>query len=60
MDFSDNATRIILAVFALFAVGIAITFRITNKSKRKNNSKNLKNVSAGGDVVLGNKKTKSK
>lgn len=55
MNLSDNITSIILAFIALFAVGIAITFKIKKKSKVK--KQKLKNVSAGGDVVLGDKKT---
>lgn len=56
MDFSDNTTKIILGIIAILAVGVAITITIRNKSKRIDNSKHLKDVSAGGDIVLGNKK----
>lgn len=57
MDFQNNTTQIILAVIALFALGIAVTITIRKKSKKIDNSKNLKDVSAGGDIVLGDKKT---
>jgi hypothetical protein len=60
MDFQVNTTRIILAIIALLAVGIVIKISITNKSKRTSNSKNLNNVNAGGDIVFGDKKTKTK
>ena len=60
MDFQDNTTRIILAIIALLAVGVVIKISITNKSKRTSNSKNLNNVNAGGDIVFGDKKTKTK
>lgn len=60
MDFQNNTTQIILAIIALFAVGIIIKVSIKNNSKKNTNSKNLNNVNAGGDIVFGDKKTKTK
>ena len=60
MDFTDNTTVIILAIISIFSVGIAITLKIRNNSKKADNRKDLKDVSAGGDIVFGNKKTKIK
>lgn len=60
MDLTDNSTSIILAIIALFAVGIAITITVKKISKSKSNDRNLKNVKAGGDIVFGNKKTTTK
>lgn len=57
MDFSDNTTKIILALIAIFAVGIAVTITIRKKKKTIDKSQNLNNVTAGVDVVLGDKKT---
>jgi predicted small secreted protein len=60
MDFQSNTTQIILAVIALFAVGIIIRISFKKKSKEVSNNKSLKNVKAGGDIVFGDKKTKTK
>lgn len=60
MDFQNNTTEIILAIIALFAVGFIIRISIKNNSKKTSNSKNLKNVKAGGDIVFGDKKTNIK
>ncbi|MES2864414.1 MAG: hypothetical protein V4666_09875 [Bacteroidota bacterium] len=60
MDFQNNTTQIILAIIALFAVGLIIRISIKNNSKKTSNSKNLKNVKAGGDIVFGDKKTNIK
>lgn len=60
MDFSDNTTQIILALIAILSIGIVITIKIKNNSKKNDNSKNLSNVNAGGDIVFGDKKTKNK
>ena len=56
MDLGNNVTQIILAVIAIFAVGIAI------KVIRKNNNKvNQKDISIGGDGdVVGRDKTTKK
>ncbi len=60
MDFQNNTTQIILAIIAIFAVGIIVKISINKNSKKTSNSKNLNNVNAGGDIVFGNKKTKNK
>ncbi len=60
MDFQNNTTQIILAIIALFAVGIIIRISIKSNSRKTSHSKNLKNVKAGGDIVFGDKKIKIK
>lgn len=60
MDFSNNTTQIILAIIAVFAVGIAVTITIKKISKKNIKRNNLKNVSSGGDIVFGDKKTNIK
>ncbi|MHC9088736.1 hypothetical protein ACXIHB_08490 [Tenacibaculum sp. IMCC1] len=58
MNLSNNVTQIVLAIVALFAVGIVV--KIVNKNK-KNNNVNQKNISIGGngDVVGRDKITKN-
>ena len=57
MDFSNNITQIILAIIAIFAVGIAVKVAVNKKMESSNNKFNLKNTKAGGDIVFGNKHT---
>jgi len=60
MDFSNNTTQIILAIIAIFAVGIGVTITVRKNSKKNITKNNLKNVTSGGDIVFGDKKTKTK
>lgn len=60
MDLSNNVTQIILAIVAIFAVGIAIKVSVNKRNKSSNNKFNLTNTNAGGDIVFGDKKTNIK
>jgi hypothetical protein len=53
-----NTLKVLLAIVALFAVGIAVTIRIRKSSRTSNsgtaNHVKQKNIHAGGDVAGGN------
>lgn len=60
MDFQNNTTQIILAIIALFAVGFIIKVSIKKKSKITESGHSLNNVKTEGDIVFGDKTTKTK
>jgi uncharacterized protein YxeA len=50
MDFiSDNLAKIIIAIIAIFAVGISIRYVKKKNSDNNNNEVNQKNNKVGGD-----------
>lgn len=52
MDFSDNATQIILAVIAaIAATGLIIKFNVNKNKTKKSGSVNIKDSKIGGDVA---------
>lgn len=59
MDFQNNTTQIILAIIALFALGFVIKISTKKKSKTSTSGHSLKNVKTEGDIVFGDKKTKT-
>lgn len=57
MKLSDNFTEIIIAVLAIFTIGIAIKLIIKSKNNNKVNQKNI-SIGGNGDVVGRDKTTK--